>query len=241
MSMEEGLTAKITADISEAVEGFKRVKREAVDLQKSVRNVATGFSGVVTAGYALYRSYDAIYRIQQKVGATQEEVAKAYVYAASIAIPGVISGVDSAIKLYTSLKAVLGTATVAQWLYNKALMVTHALSGPAGWAVLGIAAAVTAGAIAWASMNRQQKEYNRTLEETTREFRSLESELATMGPIERLQRQYQVVKEYYGYSVSIGNVNVSAASLGSPFDRERSAEDLAKRIGHRIALRVITR
>jgi len=120
-------------------------------------------------------------------------------------------------------------------------MVTHALSGPAGWAILGIAAAVTVGAIAWASMNRQQEEYNRTLEETTRDFRDLTSELSTMSPIERLQRQYQIVREYYGYSVSVGNVNVSAGSLGSPFDRERVAEDVAKQIGHKLALKVITR
>lgn len=241
MSVEERLTARITADVSEAVEGFRKVKREAADLQSSVKDVARGFAGVATAGYALYRSYDAIYRVQQKVDATQEEITRAYIYAASIAIPGVISGVDSAIRLHTALKAVLASATVTQWLYNKALAVTHALSGPAGWAILGVAAAVTAGAVAWASMTRQQQEYNRTLSETAREFRSLESELAATSPIERLQRQYEIVKEYYGYSVSVGNVNVSATSLGSPLDRDRTAEDIARKIGHRLALKVITR
>lgn len=241
MSMEEVLTARITADVSEAVNGFRQVDAETRRLQASIRSLAMGFTGVFTAGMTLYSAYERVQRVQTDVEATQEEVNKAYFQAALVSIPALISGAYNVMRLYTSLRTVLASATVAQWLYNKALAVTHALSGPAGWAILGIAAAVAAGTIAWMSMNRQQEVYNQTLSETTRKFRDLEGELDAVSPIERLQRQYQIVKEYYGYTVSVGNVNVSAVSLGSAFDRERASEELAKKIGHKVALKVITR
>ncbi|MFQ6094865.1 MAG: hypothetical protein ACE5NN_01860 [Candidatus Bathyarchaeia archaeon] len=241
MSMEEKLTARITADVSEAVEGFRKVKSESRDLQASIGRLSYSFSGLMSSAMALYHGYERIRKAQADANTTAEELNALYVQMGLTTVPAVISMIHNSIRLYTALKAVVTSATVVQWLYNKALVATHALSGPAGWAILGIAAAVTAGAVAWASMNRQQQEYNRTLEETTREFRSLGSELAAMSPIERLQRQYQVVKEYYGYTVSVGTINVSAANLGSPYDRERSAEDLAKKIGHKLALRVINR
>lgn len=234
---EEVLTARITADVSEAIEGFRQVDNEAKRLKVSTMDLVRGFSGLVTSSYSLYRAYDMIARVQADTNATQEDITKAYLHAAALAIPGVISAVDSMMRIYTMLQGSLSAATIAQWLYNKALAVTHALSGPAGWAILGIAAAVTAGALAWMAMNEQQKQYNLTLEQTARDFRDLKGELATMSPIERLQREYQIVKEYYGYTVSIGSVNVSGASLGSPLDRERSAEDIAKQIGKRVALR----
>ena len=131
MSAEEVLTARITADVSEAVEGFRQVDREAQSLKASAWDVARGFSGIVTAGYSLYRSYDMIARVQADANATQQEVTKAYLHAAALAIPGVISGVDSMMRIYTMLEGSLSVATVAQWLYNKALVVTHALSGHA--------------------------------------------------------------------------------------------------------------
>jgi len=238
MSVEEVLTARITADVSDAVEGLRAVQNETRSLQTTMGALVYSFSGVFSSGMALYSAYE---RIQSDAKATQEEVNRAYIFAAATTIPAVLSGFYNMYRLYHSLQAVTASATVTQWLYNKALAVTHALSGPAGWAVLGVAAAVAAGAVAWASVTRRQEEYNRTLSETTREFRSLESELAALSPIERLQRQYQVVREYYGYSVNVGSVNVSASTLGSPFDRDRAAEDLAKRIGHKLALKVITR
>ena len=241
MSMEEQLTARITADVSEAVDGFRQVQEETRRLRGTLGQLAFGFSGVVSAGMALYRNYEMIQKAQADTSKSAQDLGGIYAQVALTTIPAVLSMSYNLIRTYTIIKAALGTATIAQWLYNKALIVTHALSGPAGWAILGIAAAVTAGAIAWASMNRQQEEYNRTLEETTRDFRDLTSELSTMSPIERLQRQYQIVREYYGYSVSVGNVNVTAGSLGSPFDRERTAEDVAKQIGHKLALKVITR
>ena len=241
MSMEERLTAKITADVSEAVEGFKKVGSESRDLQASIGKLSYSFSGLMSSAMALYHGYERIRKAQMDASTPAEQLNALYLQMGLTTIPSVVSMIHNSIRLYTALKAAVTSAALAQWLYNKALTVTHALSGPAGWAILGVAAAAIAGAVAWASMNRQQQEYNRTLEETTREFRSLESELATMSPIERLQRQYQVVKEYYGYTVSVGSVNVSAADLGSPYDRERSAEDLAKKIGHKLALRVINR
>ncbi|MDH5440567.1 MAG: hypothetical protein OEZ48_01350 [Candidatus Bathyarchaeota archaeon] len=241
MSIEEQLTAKITADVSEAVDGFRQVQNETKRLQTSLSQLAYGLSGVVSASMALYRNYEIVRNAQADTSKSAQDLAGVYAQVAFTTIPAVLTMSYNLVRTYTVLKASLGTATVAQWLYNKALMVTHALSGPAGWAILGIAAAVTAGAVAWASMNRQQEEYNRTIEETRREFRDLQSELSTMSPIERLQRQYQIVREYYGYSVSVGNVNVTAGSLGSPFDRERAAEDVAKQIGHKLALKVITR
>ena len=234
---EEVLTARITADVSEAVEGFRRVDDEAKRLRVSTVDLVRGFSGLVTSSYSLYRAYDMVAKVQADTKSSQQEITKAYLHAAAIAIPGVISGIDSAIRLYTALEAALGTATVAQWLYNKALAVTHALSGPAGWAVLGVAAAATAGALAWMAMNEQQRQYNSTLEQTTRDFRDLRGELATMSPVERLQREYQTVREYYGYTVSVGNINISGANLGSSMDRGRTAEDVVKELGRRVALR----
>jgi len=241
MSMEERLTAKITADVSEAVDGFRQVQNETERLQTSLSQLAFGLSGVVSGGMALYRNYEMVQKAQADTSKSAQNLGAIYAQVGFTTIPAVLSMSYNLVRTYTILKATLATATVAQWLYNKALMVTHALSGPAGWAMLGIAAAVTAGAVAWASMNRQQEEYNRTLEETTRDFRDLTSELSAMSPIARLQRQYQIVREYYGYSVSVGNVNVTAASLGSPFDRERTAEAVARQIGHKLALKVITR
>ncbi|RLI35334.1 hypothetical protein DRO55_05355, partial [Candidatus Bathyarchaeota archaeon] len=40
-------------------------------------------------------------------------------------------------------------------------------------------------------------------------------------------------------SVSIGRIEVSAQSLGSQYDRDRVAEDLARRMAHKLALRVV--
>lgn len=274
---EEVLTARITADVSEAIEGFRQVDREAKNLKVSVGDIARGFSGLVTSSYSLYRAYDMVAKVQSDAKATQQEITKAYLHAAALAIPSVISGIDSMLRIYTMLKASLGVATLAQWLYNKALIVTHALSGPAGWAILGVAAAVTAGAIAWMAMNEQQREYSETLSDTigqTKQLVSIEEELSHISPLERLQREYVTVKRYYEtfeterretvavvtptsfartptsssaaktespMAVSIGRIEVSAEDLGSPFDRDRAAEDLAKKIGHRLALKVITR
>jgi len=335
MSLEERLTARIVADTTEAVEGFRRVEREAQRLQASVRQVAFSFSGVVTAGMALYGSFASIRNAQVAVAAAAKEVhesevtvaeyrrrlaeatrrygadsqevalilerirvneellavkeerlriahenvAKAYIYTAATVVPNLITGLESTMRLYESLRGLkaavavatyaeaaaegtkagaVSAATAVQWLYNKALAVTHALSGPVGWAVLGVAAAVSAAAVAWMAAARRQDEYNRVLSRTvtqTREVLDLEGELSRLSPIERLQREYVVVKRYYeagfagrtvgvgfgGVSVSIGSIHISAGDLGSSLDRDRAAEDLAKRIGRRLALRVISR
>lgn len=240
MSMEERLTARITADVSEAVEGFRSVQNESKRLQASIGQLSYSFSGLVSSGMALYHNYERIKRAQMDVNTTAEELNALYIQMGLTTIPSVVSMIYNSVRLYTALKAVVASATVTQWLYNKALMVTHALSGPAGWAVLGVAAAVTAGTVAWMAMTEQQRRYNETLRQTTRDFRDLEGELAAMSPIERLQRQYQIVKEHYGYTVSIGSVNITSASLGSPLDRRRTAEDLAKEMGRKVALRGIS-
>lgn len=331
MSAEERLVVKITADTREAVESFNKVKQEAEKLQVSIKNVATSFSGVVTAGMALYGNYERIRNAQitlsaaakevheseitiaeyrgrladatQKYGASSQEVAmilqrirvneellavkeerlrvahenvtKAYIYTAATVIPNLITGLESSMKLYESLKGIksavtiatyveaaaegtkagaVSAATLVQWLYNKALTVTHALSGPLGWAVLGVAAAVTAATAVWLNAQRQQEEYNRSITQTisqTKELIGLEYELSRMSPLERLQREYAVVRRYYetvverereirsggAVSVSIGTVQVSANDLGSSFDRDRTAEDLVKRLGYKLALK----
>ena len=274
---EEVLTAKIRADVSEAVEGFRQVKREADRLQVSVKQIAVGFSGVVTAGMALYSNYARIrdaqmalvsatkelheteitlaeYRkrlseVTERYGAdsleamfimeriraqeemltykemalkkAHEELATAYITTAATIIPNLITGMESLSNLYTTLKGLKGAVTVAtaaetaaevtkttaisaataaQWLYNKALAVTHALSGPLGWAILGVAAAVTAATAIWLSAQRQQEAYNQTLNETvsqTRELIGLQAELGRMRPLERLYREYVIVKRRY--------------------------------------------
>lgn len=334
MSMEERLTARIEADVSEAVEGFRQVQREAENLQVSMRQVAVSFGGVVTAGMALYGNYERIrdaeisvasitrdvhrtevtlatYRNQlaeatQRYGASSQEaqmilerirvteeslsikeerlriahesLTKAYIYTAATIIPNLITGLDSTARLYNTLRGIKPAVTVAtyaeaaaegtktgavtvataiQWLYNKALAVTHALSGPIGWAILGIAASVTAATAIWLNAQGQQEEYNRTLTQTisqTEDLIELEDELSRMSPLERLQKEYTVVKKYYetivereregcaggSVSISIGTVQVSAESLGFPFDRERTAEDFAKMMGYKLALKGVS-
>jgi len=42
-------------------------------------------------------------------------------------------------------------------------------------------------------------------------------------------------------TISIGKIEIATQELGSPFDRARIAEDLAKQLTHKLALRVITR
>jgi len=275
MSTEEVLTARITADVSEAVEGFRAVQRESEQLKVSVKQVAVSFSGVVTSGMALYGSFERIQHSQyevamaskdihraevtlmmlrnnltdatqrygtgsrevaeimerisvteetlavkeQRLQMAQQEVAKSYLYMAATIVPNLITGLESTMRLYESLKGVkaavavatyaeasaevtktgaTSTATVVQWLYNKALAVTHALSGPIGWAILGVAGAVTAATVIWMSAQSQQEAYNKTLDTTI----DLEAELSRMTPLERLQREYVIVKKYYEASLA---------------------------------------
>jgi len=266
---EEVLTAKIRADVSEAVEGFRQVQREADRLQVSVKQIAVGFSGVVTSGMALYSNYARIrdaqmalvsatkelheteitlaeYRkrlsevterygadsleamlVMERIRTTEEmltykemalkkaheDLATAYITTAATIIPNLITGMESLSNLYITLKGLKGAVTVAtaaetaaevtkttavsaataaQWLYNKALAVTHALSGPLGWAILGVAAAVTAATAIWLSAQRQQEAYNQTLNETvsqTRELIGLQAELGRMRPLERVYHE----------------------------------------------------
>jgi len=331
---EEVLTARIRADVTEAVEGFRQVQREANRLQISIKQIAVGFSGAVTAGIALYSNYARIrnaqmalvsankelhetqitlaeYRkrlsevtrrygadsletvlIMERIRAQEEmltykemalrkaheDLATAYLTTAATIIPNLITGMESLSNLYTTLKGLKGAVTVAtaaetaaevtkttavsgatavQWLYNKALAVTHALSGPLGWAILGVAAAVTAATAIWLNAQRQQQAYNQTLDTTitqTEELIGLQAELGRMKPLERLHHEYVVVKRRYEMlmaerrealsrverpvAVTIGRIEVSASSLGSPYDRDRAAEDLARRLAHKIALRV---
>ena len=274
---EEVLTAKIRADVTEAVEGFRQVQREADRLRVSVRQVAVSFSGAVTAGMALYGNYARIrnaqmslvsatkelheteitlaeYRkrlsevterygagsleamlVMERIRTTEEmltykemalrkaheDLATAYITTAATIIPNLITGMESLSNLYTTLKGLKGAVTVAtaaetaaevtkttavsgatavQWLYNKALAVTHALSGPLGWAILGVAAAVTAATAIWLNAQRQQTAYNQTLNTTisqTRELIGLQTELGRMKPLERLHHEYVIVKRRY--------------------------------------------
>ncbi|MFB0502260.1 MAG: hypothetical protein ACETWE_00300, partial [Candidatus Bathyarchaeia archaeon] len=126
MSMEEQLTAKITADVSEAVHGFRQVQDETRRLRASLGQLAFGLSGVVSAGTALYRNYEMIQKAQADTSKSAQDLAGIYAQVAFTTIPAVLTMSYNLVRTYTIIKAALGTATVAQWLYNKALMVTHA-------------------------------------------------------------------------------------------------------------------
>ena len=277
MSAEEDVRIRVTANVREAVEGLRQVQRESERLRVSVKQIAVGFSGVVTSGMALYSNYARIrnaqmalvsatkelheteitlaeYRkrlseVTQRYGAdsleamlimeriktteemltykemalqkAHEELATAYITTAATIIPNLITGMESLSNLYTTLKGLKASVTVAtaaetaaevtktaavsgattvQWLYNKALAVTHALSGPLGWAILGVAAAITAATAVWLNAQRQQQAYNQTLNATigqTRELIGLQAELGRMKPLERLQHEYVVVRRRY--------------------------------------------
>jgi len=228
----------------------------------------------VAAADRLRSAQNQLEEVQARVTQIQQQNTLAYVGFA-MQIPSVVSNIYGMVKALSLAKVATEAATVAQWLHAKALVVTHALSGPAGWAILGVAAAVTAGSLAWVAMNQQQQNYNKTVDETidkTNSLLGLEAELGKMSPLERLQREYSVVKRYYEtavterrevvtaerrettgglgggalarggeVNVSIGRIEVSAGDLGSPFDRDRAAEDLAEQLAKKVTLKVIGR
>ena len=72
--MAEEAFVRIRADVSEAVEGFRQVQREADRLQVSVKQIALGFSGVVTAGMALYSNYARIRNAQMALVSASKEL-----------------------------------------------------------------------------------------------------------------------------------------------------------------------
>ena len=111
---------------------------------------------------------------------------------------------------------------------------------------------MTAGAVAWMAMNQQQQQYNETLGGTvnqTQQLISLEAELGRMSPMERLQREYAVVRRFYEasadegktsertVSISVGRIEVSTENLGSSLDRERTAAELADQLAKKLALK----
>jgi len=73
MSAEE-LTLKISAEVSEAVEGFKRVEDESRKLQDGMRNLVTGLSGVATSAFALYNAWDNVQDMQVSVSRANLQV-----------------------------------------------------------------------------------------------------------------------------------------------------------------------
>jgi len=236
-----------------------RVAEAQSQLNLAVEAYGPGSSQAVAASEKLRAAQNALEETQARVTQIQQQNTLAYIGFA-LQIPSVVSNIYGMVKAFSLAKIATESGTVAQWLHAKALIITHALSGPAGWAILGVATAVTAGSLAWLAMNEQQRRYNETLSGTinqTQQLIGLEAELGRMSPMERLHREYVVVKRYYetfserttheeagsggSVNVSIGNVQVSANELGSAFDRDRAAEDLAKKIGHKLALKVITR
>jgi len=81
------------------------------------------------------------------------------------AVMRVLAVIQSVTTLLESQKLTLYAVTAATWLYNKALAVMHALSGPTGWAILGGAMVASAVAVAWMASQRSMQ-YGGTVPET---------------------------------------------------------------------------
>jgi len=73
MSAEE-LTLKISAEVSEAVEGLKKVEDESQKLQDGMRKLVTGLSGVATSALALYNAWDNVQDMQVSVSRANLQV-----------------------------------------------------------------------------------------------------------------------------------------------------------------------
>jgi len=73
MSAEE-LTLKISAEVSEAVEGLKKVEDESQKLQDGMRKLVTGLSGVATSAFALYNAWDNVQDMQVSVSRANLQV-----------------------------------------------------------------------------------------------------------------------------------------------------------------------
>ncbi len=128
------------------------------------------------------------------------------------AVLRILSVIQSVTVWLEGLGAAMKATAAATWLYNHAMAVAHALSGPAGWAILG-GAAVALGM--WATYAAQQRSMQR-------------GGIVPETGLYLLHKGETVVPA--GPSYSWININMTTGPISSQVDIDRMLDEMALRM-----------
>jgi len=125
------------------------------ETKRMTRTVRTALNPLRVASRDVWTLAYAFRRLNYATGLNSEAVKGLVNVLISLgAVLRILAVIQSVTVWLEGLSVAMKATAAATWLYNKAMAVAHALSGPAGWAILG-GAAVALGmwsAVQWRSM-----------------------------------------------------------------------------------------